>query len=381
MNQLKSNSKNSATQASPEILEGDSTTGYAATGKRITNWTTNLLATAVVIMIALVAGSHLVSTFGSLTRETEDLPFADELTNTWPALESCALQFGDSNIELQRDAFKGNREEVIDFLQAKCQNVLMHSIAPADEIGEQESKLLNELLKSNSLQSVQQSPGEWRIFHVDKSPAESPLPLVVGIRDNVPSQSHNDTSEDASQTCSRLAVWGMALPDGSSQNDTTTATGDNDQTPHDRRSPSVETNGQWTSFVGRIVDDNELSQLKNNLIPDTARRTLAITGPNGSTLIGFSGGKPNPTKQFFDQLASDHSWNTTQAWRQTGDSWSARYELPLDSPVLGIQVQLHVNHNQIESAQTVRGMLILRMRRPVNHPVQSKPDSEFKHTQ
>ena len=367
MNQLKSDSENSATDVSQETLGNDSATGYAETGKQITKWTTNLLATAGVVMIALVAGSHLVSSFGTLTTEADDPPFTTELTNAWPALESCALQFGDSNIELQRDSLRGNREEVIGFLQAKCREVLKQSDESVGELKAKESKLVNDLLKSPAVRSVEQSPGEWRILLIEKDEIQSPLPMVIGIRDNVKNQSTADSSGD-DNSASRLAVWGVALPSGPLTNDITDTTGDTGKTGTSDQSPDIEADSQWTSFVGNTVAADEMHQLKTNLIPATARRTLAIAGPNGGTLIGFNGGEITSTKRFFDELAAGQSWKTTQAWRQSGDSWSARFKLPPDSPAQGIQVQINVNHNEVTNEQTVRGILTVQSRQPENHP-------------
>ena len=86
MDQLKSESSNDQTEGlqqtqpidsvadsdSPADSPKDSPTGYATIGKRITNFTTNLLATSVITMVALVAGSHFVSSLRPLTQATDD---------------------------------------------------------------------------------------------------------------------------------------------------------------------------------------------------------------------------------------------------------------------------------------------------------------------
>ena len=379
MDQLKSESSNDQTEGlkqtqpidsvadsdspvdSPKDSPKDSPTGYATIGKRITNFTTNLLATSVITMVALVAGSHFVSSLRPLTQATDD-SISTELTNAWPVLESCALQFGESNIELQRDSLIGNREEVLGFLQSKCRDVLEQNLVPTGEPLDNEASLVSELLKSNSVQPVQESPGQWRIFQIEKPELNSPLPLVIGIRDDAPLPSNGDEGELEAKpkTGSRLAVWGLALPGGPLKSDTTDTTGDTLKTGTNDQSPDIEADIQWTSFVGSSVAKDELHELKTDLIPATARRTLAIAGPNGDTLIGFNGEEITSTKSFFDELAAEHSWEATQAWQQSGDSWSVRFKLPPDSPAQGIQVQLNVNHNQDTDAQTVRGILTVQ---------------------
>ena len=213
MDQLKSESSNDQTEGLQQtqpidyVSDSDSPvdspkapTGYATIGKRITNFTTNLLATSVITMVALVAGSHFVSSLRPLTQATDD-SISTELTNAWPVLESCALQFGESNIELQRDSLIGNREEVLGFLQSKCRDVLEQNLVPTGEPLDNEASLVSELLKSNSVQPVQESPGQWRIFQIEKPELNSPLPLDIRIRDDGPLPSNEDDGELEAEKC------------------------------------------------------------------------------------------------------------------------------------------------------------------------------------
>ena len=367
MEQLESDPEKSAGNLSLPALDGDSTnqdspSGYAKTGKLITAWTSNLLATAVVIMIALVAGKHLVSSFGTFTQESNDSPLSAELVDAWPTLESCALQFGNSNLELQRDSLTGSREQVVDFLRSKCREILEQKNLAVVEQGREESKLINELLTTGSVEPVEQNPGHWRIFEIENAEVNSPLPLVIGIHDN--------GSGETGSTDSRLAVWGMALP-SSPEKDKLDELND-PQKPEDDGQLGPIGIENWTSFVGRTAAPTTLNQLKNDLIPETSQRTLSIAGVNGGSLIGFKGGELDQTTDFFDRLASNRSWKTTQPWQKSAGSVSARYELPKESPAQAVQVQLYDNQSQESPAQMLRGMLVVQIKPSGNHAAKLK---------
>ncbi len=352
--------------SSPEIMTPDSPTGFAITGKKITNWTSNLIASAMVAIIALVAGSHLVSSLSPLSSQPDELPIEAELNEAWPVLESCALQFGNSNVELQRDTINGTRGEVIEFLQAKCREVLQQDNAGLEAMRENEAQLATQFLETQSMEPVEQHAGHWRIFHVENPKISSPLPMVIGVRDNGTKDSLSSNSENKTKNktkkepASRLAVWGLALPQAASPDGTNDTTDDTIKTPPQDDPDAVPVSGTWTSFVGRSAVADELNQLKDDLIPVQAQRTLAIAGGNGDSLIGFSGGKIADTTRFFDGLASKRSWKTAQPWHQSADSWTTSYELPKDSPARGIQVQLSLNHNQGSHKKSLRGILIIR---------------------
>ena len=349
-----------------DLTNQDSPTGYARTGKLITAWTSNLLATAVVIIIALVAGKHLVSSFGTLTQEANDSPLSSELVQAWPTLESCALQFGNSNLELQRDSLSGSRDQVVGFLRAKCRAILEKGDLVVGEQGSEESKLINELLEKQTLKPVEQNSGRWRIFEIENAKVNSPLPLVIGILDN--------GSIEATSKKSRLAVWGLALrssPENDKGKNKVVKDNDPQGSTDDIEHPRIETEN-WTSFVGRAAVPTALNQLKNDLIPDDSQRTVSIAGVDGGSLIGFKGGDLDQTTAFFDRLASNRSWKTTQRWRKSAGSVSARYELPKESPAQAVQVQLYDNPGQSSPAQMLRGMLVLQIKPTNNHTAKVK---------
>ena len=299
---------------------------YANLGRRITNWTSNLLATAIVIVIALVAGTQLISYWvpNGARAEVAD----SELADAWPALDACSLQFGAAPFELIREQMTGDEEAVKLQLQNHCRRVLEDDPLPARAIGPQEQKMIE---SSVELIPVEQRAGKWRIFHSQKFAVESDggqaelssqLPIVLGIRDDCP-----DQSSESGMT-SRLVVWGIALAG-------------EDET--------------WTTYVGKSAPQTSLAKLPQNWIPANSRRTLAISDKNGGSLIGFVGGPIEEAIDFYDRLATENGWTLSSPWQKSNKTWVARFTPQADSPVAGIQVQLHLNHNEQS-----RGILLVQ---------------------
>jgi len=350
----------------------DSQNGYSNVGRNITTWTSNLLATAVVIIIALAVGTQLVSSF----RPDEASPESEigKLANAWPALESCALEFGDSPVQLHRESIIGDRKQAVEALVNRCRLALeqkalpLNSEASNDPIGQTQNSdsnnqsqndLVAKIVNSTVAPPIEEKKGEWRIFHVETTDSHQHLPLVVGVRDNLDSKSDRRNS-DSRKTQTQMVVWGLAMPVNSKiKSDTTTTTAEPTESKANSKSKNASTSddsiAQWTTFVARRVPDGAAERQKAKLIPEGAKRTLAIAEPNGGSLIGFQCANVQSAIDYYNQLATSSSWKTTQPWRQKADSWSAQFKLPSESEIQGIQVQLSVNHNE-----KVRGMLLVK---------------------
>ncbi len=299
---------------------------YADLGRRIVAWTSNLLATAVVMVIALVAGTQLVSYWVPEESTAETSGF--ELADAWPVFDACSLEFGAAPFELVREHATGGEDVVIRMLQDRCRRVLENNTLPARAIGPQEQKLIE---TSTQLTPIEQQSGKWRIFRSQKFPGEgdleaqelsSQLPLVLGIRDDCP-----DQSAESGMT-SRLVVWGIALA------------GD-DET--------------WTTYVGNAATKSNSAHRQQNWIPRFSKRTLAISDQKGGALVGFVGGDVTEAIGFYNDLANQNGWTLASPWQESNEGWLARFTAGPDSSFAGIQVQLHVNHNQ-----AMQGILLVQ---------------------
>ena len=296
---------------SPEATRTQPRANFSSLGKTITNWTSNLVATAIVVVIALTFGSQLVSSWvprGSLTEASEF-----EISQTWPTLQACSLEFGDSPFRLTREAFAGSESDVISFLQNRCREELENDAQPVGEIGQRESKMISHSVDRTPIEQVE---GKWRIFLGPKLDESQPLPIAIGIRDNC--RSYSATATEPGKSESRLVVWAMAMP--------------------------VENDG-WTTFVAQASTLNSTLGLEQ-LLPITAKRTMAMTDPAGGSIIGFSDGDFDSAIAFYRVMAKKRNGILEIDPPKNPNSWSARILPAEDSQIKGLQVQLTLDHNK-----------------------------------
>lgn len=343
-------------------------------GDRITGWTSNLIATALVIIIALVGGRQLVSSFqpeSALAVQASQ----PTLVEAWPELEFCSLQFGDSTVTIDYSKFDGDREKAYQYLQSKCAVVLQKGSGagvstladPIEAIGPNESQMLEQC---KDLTPSIAEPGQWRIFRVGDFGAEKNLakriagigsksnralsaqsfkgmglPMVIGIRDDCPGT-----------TPSRLITWGMALPMATKPMvptaDSNSMTKEN--VAEEKAAPLAPTT--WKAYVSSSIESRLPADTSTEFIPPGAERTVAIQSPESVSIIGFSGGNCDDVIAFFNHLQIEKSWETSKPWSRAGDTWSVGFHVPrLNGPAYrSVRVQL-----QTQPGQELRGILLL----------------------
>jgi len=211
----------------------------------------------------------------------------------------------------------------------------------------EESRMIQ---SSSELEPLEEAEGQWRILSVNQTAAETQTPLVLGIKDDCPGADSEPTS--------RMVVWGLALsmgpekPTDANQLDQVEQSDNPSKSDNDADPNKIH---RWTTFVGTTISEEERAQLKSNLLPADVRRTMTISNENRGSLIGFAGGQANEAREFYDRLAAEQEWIVQTTWQQRGDSWSATYKVPQETPIQGIQVQMVVNHNKV-----VRGMVMVQ---------------------
>ena len=280
---------------------------------RIVGFTNNLLATSVVIVVALAVGNQLITLWGRQDSSNID---ATNMTSVWPAIENCAIEFGGRPYSMTRQQIEGDTDRAVEYLSEKCQKLLRAEPDPVGTVGESEARMIAD---AKSLTPLAMDEGRWRLFQV-KNPNGDNLPMVVGLRDNCDSISESGSS--------RLVTWGIAMPSGEKA---------------------------WTALVcsTNAGTDQRSSELLDLLTPLDSRQTLGINGDNGGKLIGFTGGEPESAKRFYQQLAERKNW-TLMDWRRTGDSWQSKL-LPNSAEEFSeIQIQL-----SFDSTQNLRGLLVV----------------------
>lgn len=291
----------------------DSSPTPRSPSSRIVGFTNNLLATSVVIVVALAVGNQLISLWGRPDASSTESP---HMTSAWPAIENCAIEFGNRPFSMTSQRIEGDAEHAVQFLSKNCQEILRSAPEPVGPVGEAETRMISD---ANSLTPLATDEGKWRLFQV-KNPQGDSLPMVIGLRDDCESQGSSGTT--------RLVTWGLAMAAGETE---------------------------WTALVCQTSPTSSPQQQNelDLLIPNGARRTLGINGNNGGKLIGFTGSQAESVKRFYQQLAERKNW-TLMDWKQTSSGWQGKL-LPINSDKISeVQIQLSVDSNL-----ELRGLLVV----------------------
>lgn len=317
--------------SNPALKPAEPTSNLFALAKSISGWTSNLVVSAIVVVIALTFGSQLVSSWVPGKSQSKSTGF--DIRQSWPTLQACSLQFGDLPFQLTREIVEGSESEVSLFLQSRCQEELENHIQPVGKIGQQESRLIR---NSVDREPVGQAEGKWRIFLGPKLDRSQPLPIAIGIRDNC--QSSSVTATNAGKFESRLVVWAMAMP------------------AEDNR---------WTTFVAQASTLDSTLGL-DQFLPWNARRTISMVDPAGGSMIGFLGGEFESAIAYYKTMAEERNWKLEIERATDPNSWSARILPTKESKISGLQVQLTLDHNE-----NLTGILLAQG----NHPPASHNES------
>ena len=281
---------------------------YSMLGNRIASWTTNLLTTATIVIIALVLGSQLVGLWFPNGANREQGEFS--IAQSWPDLRASSLEFGESPFQLTRITFEGTETDVNTFLSNRCRHELESNTPPVGIIGNEESDLI---AQSAAWSPVENEDRKWRIFSGAGISPEQALPIALGIRDDC----HVTDSNGKDELTSRLVVWGLAIPTGAEK---------------------------WTAYVGQAASMDSTLGL-NQLIPQDARRTLAMSDESGGSLIGFSGGDYQLAITYYKNMAKERNWKIEIAQPTSLQNWTASYSTDMNSRITAAQVQLTQDHN------------------------------------
>ncbi len=284
--------------------------GYASVARRISGWTTNLLATAVVVLIALLFGRQLIALwrapepFPDVRAENQLAAFDDPLT-------PLQIEFGNSPMVLYRQPFLGELDAALQQLCQACAAQLKKAPRPTSKtVPASEAALLARVAKRPPLKLV---PPDGALYQLDDS-----LPVIVGtkqIADDRPDGSVGNLTE-------RVVIWGIVVPGP-----------DEGWTLYSFGAQGDEVQPESTTSIGASVP-----------LPPGAERILTMRWPGGGGVTAFSGAaEPEQWTQFFDNWFETQGAERTIAWRRYGDSRYARYALPQDDRILSVDIQFSPN--------------------------------------
>lgn len=311
----------------------ESQTGVGAIAVRISRWTTNLLLSAVIVLVALVLGGKLLNLWRPIPPAPQVSDFA--LPNALDVFDdpqmAVQLDFGDSPVSIFRQQTTSDREEAVQQLLATCGRQLTDCVPPDEPPGESERFLLQNV-KMHA--AVERPTADTALYRLGKS-----FPMAVGIRSM--QIGDNGTSVD------RVVVWGLAVP------------------VHDRK---------WTLYTFQAKPkgangDAAASQEKLPIPPDT-NHLLTLRFPRQQIVTFKATGNPQDWATFYDQWFDRRDWTRIADWKRRTKNWSCTFRLN-ENREDGRVANLSFTGSDSESKEnsTVwRGFVTERFERPTSAP-------------
>lgn len=267
--------------------------GFSRVARRLAGWTSNLLVSAIVVMVGLVFGRQLTSwwAFDAKSPAGSTLPTVTVAPNPLgDEGRMHQLEFGDLPVRLGRKTIAGDTPAVLAALRTECRRAVEQGSPTQRNPGPEERKMLE---GTTGMVPLEQVPGKWRMYQLDR-----PLPLVAVTDDG-------DVGEATAgkSAASRVLCWGFAFPAG-------------------------EGGTEWTLFTGVPVDASaSLAASPLGLpMPSGAQRQMLLRGEDGEGVLLFSGsGDAAQWQSFLDAWFQQRGWVADDGWRAVGGTQHRRY--------------------------------------------------------
>jgi hypothetical protein len=275
--------------------------------RRVSGWTSNLLATGIVLAAAVGVGRQLTLWW----RVDPDHGAAAAMPVGPGAMgergeQPFQLTIG-GGYSLRRFEVNGDLAAAIEQLRAHCRKIAASGPVPAQPPSQSERRFLSRTLNRTPLE---EHPGAWQIHQfegqlpllvvVADSLRESTAPSSIGQPIEAPAVSPTPSTRGVSRLHHpRVVAWGLAMP-----------------TDEEACTLLVYEAGQEATRDRPAGEEFSL--------PAGLRRTLTLRG-QGETSIGLAGEiSPRLASRELDQFLSSRGW-TSAGWRQIGAAWHNRY--------------------------------------------------------
>jgi len=266
---------------------------FGRLARRMSAWTSNLLATSLILLLGLTFGRQVLSWWRADSPQATSEEIADSVLGREAVGEPSVphfLEIGERPIALSRTEFHGSATEVLSQLRALCREAVRDASFPPHEPGRAERDLLAELAMEKPVASA---PGRWELYE-----KKGPVPLVAGMR------LFGEPEDGQVAGISRRVVsWGLGVHVA------------------DER---------WMLFC--ISHRRALAESRSELpeieIPPGAQRNLSLRAADREVLVNFQGrGLPGDWMDFYDRRFEHLGWKAADGQR-SGTIWHARYSKP-----------------------------------------------------
>lgn len=327
-----------ATSAAAEpATSGASAASFGRLATRITGWTSNLVATVIVVLVCLGVGHTLLDWSGRDEPLASVAPGGANVTSTAPGDVEFPVAEG-----LKRLPVSGDREAVRAALRQRIERATRQLVADRERLkaaasrtpSPSEARLLE--LTANRKTAAAEL-GQWELHEFIGT-----FPLWVGfvhVPGNAGAENDQPTESSAPITNRRLVAWGMAVPAADNQWNLYLQDGG---TPHLAASPSI------------TVEPP---------LPPGCHRTLALSDEAGQRLIGFAGQVAiDDCRRHFDHWAKSLAPPRQLAWQGVPGNWRAEVNLPASvnhpsaAAPAGHRIQLQL---ATDARQAVLGLIVI----------------------
>lgn len=256
--------------------------GFGRLARRMRDWTTNLLFTAIVLVVGLSLGRQLIEWWRA---DPEAMVHAPAPMGPGDEFDAGTLDLGDMPYTLETYGFKGRKELARAELLERCRRIVAVE-ATLGESSDGERKLLELVARRQPLESGE--GGAWELFEL-----EEPLPIIVGVR-KLPEKA--STGEDSSTPSRRVLVWGTVIQNGESA---------------------------WNlyTFQSRTVADRQAAGTHDVPLPSGSRRLMSLTSASGSSWLAFQTAESCDRSQSFFAERLTLTGASSVAWSQLDKNW------------------------------------------------------------
>lgn len=283
-------------------------------GQRIWGWTNNLLASAIVLLIAVTFGWQAINSWHSVRPEAESAE--DSSSNQSTPDSAIAWTFGFGSGRWSREELQATRSQAHKQLVERLSRVVLAANESTTFFA---SAQTDELLKTLVKRAPQWESEEGVVYLQD-----GPIPLALAAR-----RAPRASAESDEASALQVLAWGLALP-GPAPGEPEAASSDNAGADELLPEPDPETSPELAAIEKERLWVLTLCQLaaapgsvSNVQLPSGVELTFAVDNPQGGRMIGFRSTLDAQALQAsFDQFVQVHR-QTTLGWRVEGDSLSA----------------------------------------------------------
>jgi hypothetical protein len=281
---------------------------FAELARRLSGWTTNVLAIGVLSVGALVASLRVTEWWRS---EPQGVTFVvpDAGAVPWNSPDGAVLDFGALPWRMHRQSLHGTVADAEKLLAALCRGVAVREwrVMPQSSVDPAERALLERL---RNWAPLEEEVGQWRLSAVG-----GPTPWIVGTTDaQGRPESFTVKTAEAPALSDRVLCWGLALP---------------------------QPDGLWTLYVLERRPNETASDAANVPLPSGAKCSLRIRGAQGGEFTSFRvDGAAVQFRREFDASFRAAGWNRLRDWTASGSAYTVTYIRESDPAPLRADITL-----------------------------------------